>query len=74
MNIIQLLEDRHTIRLRWEEVFPARTVDGNYIEEVVEIRATVHQCVNIGRRTTTGDDQRVLAAFVVQHLAQVVGD
>lgn len=74
MNILELLERRHSEMLIWLEVRPAVGPEGNALQAYVEMRATVHDCVNMQRlkaqeagRSTIGNDERFLWDFIQVH-------
>lgn len=79
MNVTDLLESRHTTFLSWHEPWPACGPEGNELDAHVELRATVHDCINMQRAwekskdfPTDGDDGRRLEDFMAVNWAVVV--
>ena len=48
--IEELLENRHTQLLRWDEVRKGLDSGGNPVEVYVTLEATVHDCINMQRK------------------------
>lgn len=76
-----LLESRHTVMLEWIGPWPACGPEGNIVNAMVTMRATVHDCINLQRavdkregRPTIGDDASRLEEFMVINWATVVED
>lgn len=74
----QLLEQRHTIMLEWEDPCKACGPEGNPLDAHVTHRASVHDCVNMMRevarrvgRATRGQDLDFLTDFLAMHWAEV---
>lgn len=79
MDIEEMLEKRHTLKLGWAEPWPACGPEGNALDAHVEVRATVHDCINLqravakaGGHPTMGGDGGRLLDFIVVHWAAVV--
>ena len=71
-----MLEQRHTMKLLWVEPWKACSPEGNELNAHLELRATVHVCINMSRaaakqagRPTTGEDARHLLDFMSVHWA-----
>lgn len=71
-----LLEHRHTQLLCWGEPWPSCGPEGNHLDSFVEMRATVHDCINMERltakklgRSTMGNDKDFLLDFIAVHWA-----
>lgn len=76
---IELLKNRHTYKLQWCEPWPGKTADGNEIDCHIELIATVHDCINMERRTAllSGKgsglpDYILIDSFIATHWAQVL--
>jgi hypothetical protein len=76
MTTEEMLEQRHTLKLVWVEPWPACGPEGNELDAHLELRATVHDCINMQRdsskhsgRSTMGDDARRLDEFMAVHWA-----
>ena len=71
-----MLEQRHTLKLVWVEPWSACGPEGNELDAHLELRATVHDCINMQRaaskqagRSTMGEDGRRLEDFMAAHWA-----
>ena len=76
MEINEMLEQRHTLKLLWVEPWKACGPEGNELNAHLELRATVHDCINMSRaaekqagRATMGEDARHLLDFIAVHWA-----
>lgn len=76
MKTSDMLEQRHMLKLAWAEPWPACGPEGNAIDAHIELRATVHDCINLSRavakaagRPTMGDDENHLLEFLAVHWA-----
>lgn len=76
-----ILEQRHSLKLEWDEVRPARGPQGNVLTAYVTLSATVHDCINLQRedawsdlQSTMGDDARHLLDFIIKHNARLPVD
>jgi hypothetical protein len=76
MTTEEMLEQRHTLKLLWVEPWKACGPEGNELYAHLELRATVHDCVNMSRaaakqagRPTMGEDERHLLDFMAVHWA-----
>ena len=76
MTTEEMLEQRHTLKLVWVEPWKACGPEGNELDAHIELRATVHDCVNMSRaaakqagRPTMGEDARHLLDFMAVHWA-----
>ena len=79
MTTEEMLETRHATLLKWGEPWPACGPEGNELDAYVELRATVHDCINLQRllarnagRPTMGDDENHLLDFMAIHWASIV--
>ena len=79
MTIEEMLERRHELKLAWNEPWPATGPEGNHVDAHVELRATVHDCVNLARSVakqhghpTMGRDAEFLGDFIAVHWAEPV--
>lgn len=79
MSIDELLENRHTTYLKWAEPWPACGPEGNELDAHVEMRATVHDCINLMRISykekdlpIMGNDGDLLYGFMTVHWANEV--
>lgn len=78
-HIKNLLENRHTTTLEWVESWKGLTACGNDILCHLTTSATVHDCVNLGRKRTSYlghdisqlTDATILADFISVHLCIV---
>jgi len=75
----EMLEQRMTLKLVWAQPFTACGPEGNELTAHIELRATVHDCINMSRaaakqkgRPTMGDDARHLEDFMAVNWATVV--
>lgn len=80
-EVERMLENRHTTYLKWMEPWQACGPEGNDLDAHVELRATVHDCINMERLTcraagtpTVGNDRDRLLDFIAIHWASVVKD
>jgi hypothetical protein len=76
MTTEEMLEQRHTLKLLWVEPWKACGPEGNELDAHLELRATVHDCINMSRaaakqagRPTMGEDERHLLDFMAVHWA-----
>ena len=76
MTTEEMLEQRHTLKLLWVEPWEACGPAGNKLNAHLELRATIHDCINMSRaaakpagRPTMGEDDRHLIDFIVVHWA-----
>ena len=76
MTTEEMLEQRHTLRLLWAEPWQACGPEGNELNAHLELRATVHDCINMSRaaakqagRPTMGKDEQHLLDFMAVHRA-----
>lgn len=76
LSMFQLVEQRHTVKLRWSEPWAACDSSGNKISADVEHQATVHHCINMQRlvafnagRQIRGNDEELLGDFMAVHWA-----
>ncbi len=76
MTVDEMLEQRHTLKLLWVEPWRACGPEGNEISAHIEIRATVHDCINMCRAaakergaSTMGNDAEHLLDFIAVHWA-----
>lgn len=81
MTTTEMLEGRHTVKLGWVEPWQACGPEGNTLYAHIELRATVHDCINLARAAsknkglpTMGDDENHLLDFIAIHWAAVVKD
>ena len=79
MTTKEMLERRHELKLGWIEPWPACGPEGNDLSSHVEMRATVHDCVNMNRLSyrqkgfsTTGNDEQHLLDFIAVNWATPV--
>lgn len=79
MSIGEMLERRHEVKLEWFEPWPACGPEGNELDAHIDLRATVHDCINMQRRAfkaaggnPMGDDAERLLDFIAVHWAQPV--
>lgn len=75
----EMLEKRHELKLMWCEPWPACGPEGNELSSYVELRATVHDCINMQRLaskqmgcSTMGEDERHLLDYMAIHWATLV--
>lgn len=80
-DLTRMLENRHEVYLKWVEPWPACGPEGNDLSAHVEIRATVHDCINMERnlarasgRETAGNDRDRLLDFMAVHWATCIND
>lgn len=78
MTIEQMLEQRHSLKLVWNEPHRACGPEGNRLDAHVELRATVHDCINLQRELvrnlqgeTMGNDDQHLLDFMANNFAQI---
>lgn len=78
MEIKEMLEQRHALKLLWVEPWQACGPEGNPLDAHIELRATVHDCINMSRaaakqagRPTMGDDRNHLLDFMAVHWATI---
>lgn len=78
-SITDLLQSRHEAKLAWLEPWKAVGPEGNEISAYVEMRATVHDCINLMRASWDahgiphlGRDEDLLLDFMTVHWAAVV--
>ena len=71
-----LLEARHKTWLQWHEPWPACGPEGHNMDAHVVLQATVHDCINLARRSaksagrpTIGRDREHLLDFIAVHWA-----
>lgn len=76
MTTEEMLEQRHTLKLLWVEPWKACGPEGNELDAHLELRATIHDCINMSRaaakqagRPTMGEDERHLLDFMAVHWA-----
>lgn len=76
MTTDEMLERRHELKLVWAEPWKACGPEGNELNAHIELRATVHDCINLSRlvakaagRETAGNDADHLEEFIVVHWA-----
>jgi hypothetical protein len=79
MTIEEMLECRHELKLAWCEPWEACGPEGNRLDAHIELRATVHDCVNMARLAakaqgfpTMGNDANHLLDFIAVHWAEPV--
>ncbi len=79
LDIEALLNRRMEARLAWVEPWPAVAPQGGEIDAHVEMRATVHDCVNLQRVAWEAKgiphqfrDKDLLLDFIAIHWASVV--
>lgn len=78
METSEMLERRHELKLVWAEPWPACGPEGNKLTAHIEMRATVHDCINISRaiakhhgRPTMGNDEQHLLDFMAINWATI---
>lgn len=76
MTADEMLEQRHSLKLIWAEPWQARGPDGAELSAHLELRATVHDCINMQRAaakpsglTESSDDETYLLDFMAVHWA-----
>ena len=79
MKIEDVLENRHTFRVRWGEPWPACGPEGNDLTADIESTATVHDAINMRRlisrsldKPTSGMDADFLVDFLAVYWADVI--
>ncbi|TXH17009.1 MAG: hypothetical protein E6R03_04620 [Hyphomicrobiaceae bacterium] len=77
--VLEMLEHRHEWKLMWVEPWQACGPEGNDLNAHVELRATIHDCINMSRMVrkahghpTAGDDAGMLLDFMAVHWAELV--
>ncbi len=72
----EMLERRHDLKLAWFEPWQATGPEGNDVTAHIELRATVHDCINLRRAIakahgmpTMGGDLQFLLDFIAVHWA-----
>lgn len=75
MTVDKMLEARHETWLQWWEPWPAVGPEGNELHADINLRATVHDCINLSRKAAKaagGPDDHHLLDFIAVHWAKVV--
>jgi len=79
MKTNDILKDRHKVKLKWVEPWPACHPDGSELHANIELRASAHDCINMSRLvakshnlSTFGDDARHLDEFMAVNWATAI--
>ena len=79
MTLEEMVDNKHTAKLRWSEPWTATDQQGNEFTAVVELHATVSDCIGIARtyakrhgRPTDRPEIAYLADFIATHWAHPV--
>jgi len=75
MTLEEMLKNRHTTRLSWAEPWQGVDSKGNPTDVHVELRASVHNCINFQRAKyddKTLPDDEILLSFIAINWAEVV--
>ena len=79
MTLQEMVDNKHTVKLHWSEPWTATDQQGNEFTAVVELHATVSDCIGIARtcaksrgRPTGRPEVTYLDDFIVTHWAHPV--
>ena len=79
MTLEEMVDNKHTAKLRWSEPWTATDHQGNEFTAAVELHATVSDCIGMSRayakrhgHPTDGPEIAYLADFIATHWAHPV--